>query len=80
MLYASNNKIRDWLEIERLTALPDLEELLLAGNPLHSEAAAAGNLTAYRLEVLRRLPHLKKLDGIPIEVEEKEAARALPRL
>ncbi|KFM24177.1 Dynein light chain 1, axonemal [Auxenochlorella protothecoides] len=80
VLYASNNKIRDWLEIERLTALPDLEELLLAGNPLHSEAAAAGNLTAYRLEVLRRLPHLKKLDGIPIEVEEKEAARALPRL
>jgi len=31
---------------------------------------------AYRLDVLRRLPGLRKLDGIAIDPDEREAARA----
>lgn len=27
-------------------------------------------------QVVKRLPNLKKLDGVPIEVEEREAAQA----
>lgn len=28
------------------------------------------------MKVLRRLPNLRKLDGIPIDVDEREAAKA----
>lgn len=78
VLYASNNRIKDWAEVDRLAALPDLEDLLLLGNPIHQEAVAlAGSTQSYRLEVLRRLSRLKKLDGVPVEIEELDAARGL---
>lgn len=56
VLYASNNKIKDWDEIDKLKELPDLQQLLLLGNPIAADPS-------YREEVLRRLPKLKKLDG-----------------
>jgi dynein light chain 1 len=58
VLYASNNKIKDWAEIERLAGLEHLEDLLLLGNPVCGDDEAG-----YRAGVLRRLPQLKKLDG-----------------
>jgi len=56
VLYASNNKIKDWDEIDKLKELPELQQLLLLGNPIAADHS-------YREEVLRRLPKLKKLDG-----------------
>lgn len=54
-LYCSNNKLRDWAEVERLRGLPALEELLLAGNPLHTDYKDKGALAEYRLEVWRHV-------------------------
>ena len=51
VLYCSNNKLRDWPEVERLKALSALEELLLAGNPLHVEYKERGAVAEYRIEV-----------------------------
>jgi dynein light chain 1 len=65
VLYLSNNKIKDLAEIDRLAQLPHLEDLLLVGNPIQ-----AANPAAYRAKVLRRLPHLKKLDGKLVTAEE----------
>ena len=48
--------------LERLAGLTGLQELLLAGNPLATEAGAE-----WRVEVLRRLPRLLKLDGVAVE-------------
>ena len=76
VLYASNNRIRDASELDRLSGLPALEDLLLVGNPLYNEARDSGALPAYRLEVLRRAPGLRKLDGVPVEVDERAAAAA----
>jgi hypothetical protein len=28
------------------------------------------------MQVLKRIPNLKKLDGVPIDVDEREAAKA----
>ncbi|PRW59925.1 Dynein light chain axonemal [Chlorella sorokiniana] len=75
VLYASNNRIKDWAEVERLAALPLLEHLLLIGNPLYCEWRDNNALPQYRVEVLKRVPTLKKLDGQPVDVEEREAAR-----
>lgn len=51
VLYLSNNKLRDWTEVERLAGLPALQELLLAGNPLQSDYANRGAVAEYRIEV-----------------------------
>lgn len=74
VLFASNNRLRDWGEVARLAALPLLEDLLLVGNPLYNEHRDAGTLSEYRLQVLRRIPGLKKLDGELVRAEERTLA------
>ena len=49
VLYCSNNKLRDWAEVDRLKCLPALEDLLLAGNPICTEYRGAS--ADYRIEV-----------------------------
>jgi len=73
VLYASNNKIDKWPEVERLQALPKLRELNLTNNPLWQKHEAEGN---WRIEVIKRLEKLKSLDGSLIEDEEREQAKA----
>ncbi|PSC71349.1 Diacylglycerol O-acyltransferase 2B [Micractinium conductrix] len=51
VLYASNNKLKDWAEVERLSGLPHLEDLLLIGNPLYNEWKDNGALPQYRIEL-----------------------------
>jgi hypothetical protein len=124
VLYLGNNKVRDWPEVDRLSSLDKLEDLLLRGCPLYEDNSS--NLATYRIEVgigaspcamwmlvsvpikhacrfeldlgwesynllpstlhlapkivllqvLRRVPSLKKLDGIPIDVDERDAVSA----
>uniref|UniRef100_A0A7S3QY02 Dynein axonemal light chain 1 n=1 Tax=Dunaliella tertiolecta TaxID=3047 RepID=A0A7S3QY02_DUNTE len=74
VLYASNNKIAGWNEIDRLASLAHLEDLLLVGNPLYNDYKDNNALSEYRVEVIKRLPNLKKLDGIPVDVDEREQA------
>lgn len=70
--YISNNKVKEWSEIERLSVLENLTDFLLVGNPIYNDFKE--NLADYRIEVIKRLPQLKKLDGIPVDVDEREAA------
>eukprot|EP00761_Pharyngomonas_kirbyi_P013086 gb/GECH01013113.1/.p1 GENE.gb/GECH01013113.1/~~gb/GECH01013113.1/.p1 ORF type:complete len:192 (+),score=48.22 gb/GECH01013113.1/:1-576(+) len=70
ILYMSNNKVEKWSEFERLKELPELQELLFLGNPLEEE-----NRPNWRVEVLKRLPNLKKLDGVLIKEDELEEAQ-----
>ncbi len=71
VLYMANNLIKDWKEIDRLKSCVQLEELLLVGNPI---VEASGD--QFRIQVAGRLPWLKKLDGNPVDEEERELGRA----
>jgi dynein light chain 1 len=42
VLYLSNNKIADWKQVELLKQLPNLEVLVLAGNPIAEKHQEAG--------------------------------------
>uniref|UniRef100_UPI00358E8955 dynein axonemal light chain 1 isoform X2 n=1 Tax=Myxine glutinosa TaxID=7769 RepID=UPI00358E8955 len=59
VLYMCHNKVKDWVEFDRLSGLPLLEELLFHGNPLQKSM----DKKTYRSEVTKRLPQLRKLDG-----------------
>ncbi|XP_041983808.1 dynein axonemal light chain 1 isoform X2 [Aricia agestis] len=59
VLYMSNNLVKEWSEFNKLQELQYLEDLLFVGNPLYDGC----ELEAWRAEVARRLPALKKLDG-----------------
>ena len=70
-LYMSNCLIEKWSEIEKLQNNTELEEVVFVGNPFVDEDNAA-----YRVQLLKLLPNLKKIDGLPVDVDEREAAQA----
>jgi len=73
ILYMSNNKVKDMTEFERLTELPNLEDLHFVGNPLEDRLSKEGR---WRTEVGRILPRLKRLDGKFQEVAPSEILAA----
>ena len=76
VLYVSNNKVENYKELEKLTELSGLEELLLVGNPLWEAAEKPEEIGCeYRIEVLKRVPQLLKLNGIPVDVDEEGRRR-----
>ena len=74
VLYASNNKISQWPDVERLQALPKLRELNLVNNPLMQKTVDSD--ARWDVEVIKRLEKLKILDGALVEDEVREAAKA----
>jgi len=65
ILYAGNNNVSDLKEVQKLQALPALEELVLYGNPVHMKIVRNEALM-WPAKVLNLLPNLKKLDGISV--------------
>eukprot|EP00696_Hemimastix_kukwesjijk_P011808 gnl/Hemi2/24811_TR8341_c0_g1_i1.p1 gnl/Hemi2/24811_TR8341_c0_g1~~gnl/Hemi2/24811_TR8341_c0_g1_i1.p1 ORF type:complete len:210 (+),score=70.69 gnl/Hemi2/24811_TR8341_c0_g1_i1:69-698(+) len=65
ILYMAHNKVEKWNEFEKLQELPVLHELLFLGNPLEEKTSGTDpQRRAWMNEVMRRLPNLKKLEGI----------------
>ncbi|KPI86962.1 putative dynein light chain [Leptomonas seymouri] len=72
VLYMSNNLINSWTEIDRLAnQCPELTDVLFLNNPLCNSAASNQE---YRYMMLQRLPKLTRLDGVPVDPDEKEEA------
>lgn len=70
IIYLSNNNLKSFDELSKLRDLPALEELLLIGNPMYDGLTVQQR----RLEVIKRLPKLKKLDAIVVSEVEREQA------
>ncbi|GLH01387.1 Uncharacterized protein GBIM_07541 [Gryllus bimaculatus] len=66
-LYVRRNEIRDLNQVCYLRDLPRLRSLWLDENPCSS-------CELYRVTVLRALPHLQKLDNVPVAPEEVQDA------
>lgn len=67
-LYLSNNKITSMDEIAKLSSLPQLNDLLLVGNPIY----AKDDKTTVQLQVLDAVPQLDgnggKVDGVSVAI------------
>ncbi|KAH0794003.1 dynein light chain [Histomonas meleagridis] len=69
VLYAAHNNISQLSEIDRLGQLPNLEDIVLIGNPLYNDLNKKGT---YRQEILRRLKKLQVLDGVALTQLQSE--------
>ena len=74
-LYISNNGIKAWNELDKLASLVNLRDVLLMGNPIYDEFPT---VEARRVEVLKRLPNLAKIDGDMVKPNERELATGIP--
>eukprot|EP00611_Tribonema_gayanum_P004583 TRINITY_DN1378_c0_g1_i1.p2 TRINITY_DN1378_c0_g1~~TRINITY_DN1378_c0_g1_i1.p2 ORF type:complete len:216 (-),score=86.89 TRINITY_DN1378_c0_g1_i1:19-594(-) len=69
-LYVSNNNIKSWAELDRLQALAHLRDVTFVGNPIYGEMSREDA----RVEVLRHVPQVAKIDGDMVRPSEREAA------
>ena len=60
VLYAAHNNVDKLSEIDKLSQLPNLEDIVLVGNPLYESLHAK---KTYRQEIVKRLKKLTVLDG-----------------
>ena len=72
-LYLSNNALSSLAELEKLKANKKLRDVLFIGNPFYAEV---GSKEEARIQILKRLPNLKKIDGEFVKPSEIEAAQA----
>ena len=72
VIYLGNNHIEDWAELEKLSHLPKLRDILLVGNPIYEQFEEESER---RTEVLKHLPNLAKIDGKMVTPAEREAAK-----
>mmetsp|Transcript_38187 Transcript_38187/g.49421 ORF Transcript_38187/g.49421 Transcript_38187/m.49421 type:complete len:157 (-) Transcript_38187:37-507(-) len=72
VLYIGNNHISDWSELDKLASLPKFRDILLVGNPIYEGMEE----NERRVEVLKHLPNLAKIDGSMVTPAERTAAKA----
>lgn len=72
VLYISNNQIKSWAELDKLAGLSQLRDVLFIGNPIYDEHPKE----MCRIEVLKHLPNLQKIDGDMVKPAERELAQA----
>lgn len=73
-LYISNNQIKQWTELDKLASLPNLRDVLFVGNPIYDDMPKE----QARIEVLKRLPNVAKIDGDMVKPMERELAGLSP--
>ena len=69
-LYMSNNLLKSWNELDKLSTLGDLRDVLFVGNPMYDDVPKE----MCRIEVLKHLPNLQKIDGDMVKPAERELA------
>lgn len=71
-LYMSNNNLKNFAELEKIAGLPNLKDVLFVGNPMYEGLSP----TEARIEILRRLPNLAKIDGAMVLQRDRDEAAA----
>ncbi|CEG36564.1 dynein light chain 1 [Plasmopara halstedii] len=69
-LFLSNNLIKSWDELDKLASLPKLRDVLFTGNPIYENLSKEDA----RLNVLKRIPQVAKIDGDMVKQTERDAA------
>ena len=68
----SNNKLHSFDELNKLAGLGELKDVLFVGNPFYDGLTPEQQ----RVEVLKRLPQIAKIDGVMVTPSERAEATA----
>jgi dynein light chain 1 len=68
----SNNQLKSWAELDKLANLDHLRDVLFAGNPMYADMTPE----EARIEILRHIPQVQKIDGEMVKPSDREAASA----
>mmetsp|Transcript_24028 Transcript_24028/g.65010 ORF Transcript_24028/g.65010 Transcript_24028/m.65010 type:complete len:128 (+) Transcript_24028:518-901(+) len=71
VLYLANNNIKTWGELDKLAGLSGLRDVLFVGNPIYEGLTKE----EARIEVLKHLPNVMKIDGDLVKPSERAAAK-----
>mmetsp|Transcript_23716 Transcript_23716/g.72989 ORF Transcript_23716/g.72989 Transcript_23716/m.72989 type:complete len:123 (+) Transcript_23716:323-691(+) len=71
-LYLSNNLIKNFAELDKIASLPNLKDVLFYGNPMYDGLSTQ----EARIEVLKRLPNVAKIDGSMVLQSDRDQASA----
>ena len=75
-LFISNNKIKVWDEVAKLSNSPELKNLLILGNPIYDEAENRLDMIP---SVVKRVPQIEQVDGEMIDDHTRQLAeKAVP--
>lgn len=72
-LFISNNKIKNWEEINRLSQLSSLKNLLLTGNPIYDQY----NKEEVKPMVVKRCGQIDVLDGTIVSDQVRKSAEEM---
>ena len=81
-LFLSNNCVSSWAEVDRLAQHnPLLTDVLFTNNRVHTDIDKGTEDSArlYRLTLLSHLPKLMRIDGRPVDPDEREEAEVFER-
>jgi len=70
VLYISNNNLKSSAELDKIAGLSDLRDVLFVGNGFYEGLTREEQ----RLEVLKKLPNVSKIDGDMVKPSEREEA------
>ena len=73
VLYMSNNKIKAWDELGKVSQLPEIKTVLFVGNPIYGEKTKEENAPY----VVKRIPQIETVDGKMISPAIRKAASEL---
>jgi len=70
-LYCARNNIKSFSELGKLANIEGLKDVVFAGNPMYETRTP----DEIRIEILKNLPQVSKIDGELVKPCEREAAR-----
>jgi len=70
--YCSNNQLKSFSELEKISTLPHLKDVLFIGNPMYDEVSSRRDA---RIEILKYLPNVSKIDGEMVKPSERDEAK-----
>ena len=75
--YLSNNKIRSWDEVGKLSQLPEIKNVLFIGNAIYGDKGQENYRENNAPLVVKRIPQVENVDGKMVSASTRAAAEAL---
>ena len=69
----SNNQIKDWTQLDKLAGMESLRDILFFGNPIYADFPPE----QCRIEVLKRVPQVTKIDGDMVTPSDRDLANGV---